>query len=136
MHVNTLNLFGVYISAYMPAAFKHEYLFAFFYRLVSEYRSEQTAARDYIIVFFHTVLSFQKCITVLFYHFSPDITSGIILTGIYEGGVTRKMFFSKGSGAYLRAVEFLAVFRLRDAFLSPENEKCGADAAKTDFRIY
>lgn len=44
--------------------------------------------------------------------------------------------FSKGSGAYLRAVEFLAVFRLRDAFLSPENEKCGADAAKTDFRIY
>ena len=97
MHVNTLNLFGVYISAYMHAAFKHEYLFAFFYRLVSEYRSEQTAARNYIIVFFHTVLSFQKCITVLFYHFSPDITSGIILTGISEGGVTRKMFLVRGA---------------------------------------
>ena len=43
--------------------------------------------------------------------------------------------FSKGSGAYLRAVEFLAVFRLRDAFLSPENEKCGADAAKPIFEF-
>jgi len=50
--------------------------------------------------------------------------------------VTRKMFLEGGNGAYLRAIELLAIFRLRDAFLSPENEKCGADAAKTDFRIY
>ena len=97
MHVNTLNLFSIYISAYMPAAFKHKNLFSFFNRFVSENRAEQAAAGNYIIVFFHTVLSFQKCITVLFYHFSPDITSGIILTGIYEGGVTRKMFLVRGA---------------------------------------
>ena len=97
MHIDILNLFGVYVTADMRPALENENLFPLFDRLVSEYRSEQTAARDYIIVLFHTVLSFQKYITVLFYHFSPDITSGIILTGIYEGGVTRKMFFMRGA---------------------------------------
>lgn len=109
MHIDILNLFGVYVTADMRPALENENLFPLFDRLVSEYRSEQTAARDYIIVLFHTVLSFQKYITVLFYHFSPDITSSIILTVIYERRSDAENVFHEGSGAYLRTVEFFAV---------------------------